>query len=124
MNKINKFFKERVLDIKKMNSDKSFRELTMKWIKKSIKYKYVYNFTWMGRPIIKYPNDMIVMQEIFWEVKPDLVIETGIAHGGSIIYSASLLKMMGIKRFKVIGIDIDIRAHNLKEINEAQCENI
>lgn len=118
MNKINKFFKERVLDIKKMNSDKSFRELTMKWIKKSIKYKYVYNFTWMGRPIIKYPNDMIVMQEIFWEVKPDLVIETGIAHGGSIIYSASLLKMMGIKQFKVIGIDIDIRKHNLKEINK------
>jgi cephalosporin hydroxylase len=118
MNKINKFFKERVLDIKKMNSDKSFRELTMKWIKKSIKYKYVYNFTWMGIPIIKYPNDMIVMQEIFWEVKPDLVIETGIAHGGSIIYSASLLKMMGIKQFKVIGIDIDIRKHNLKEINK------
>ncbi len=119
MNPIKKFFKERSLDIKKMNSDKYFKELTMKWIKKSIKYKYVYNFTWMGRPIIKYPNDMIVMQEIFWEVKPDLVIETGIAHGGSIIYSASLLKMMGIKRFKVIGIDIDIRAHNLKEINRS-----
>ena len=65
MNKIKKFFKERSLDIKKMNSDKYFKELTMKWIKKSIKYKYVYNFTWMGRPIIKYPNDMIVMQEIF-----------------------------------------------------------
>tara|TARA_E500000178_G_C16819430_1_gene660777 strand:+ start:134 stop:874 length:741 start_codon:yes stop_codon:yes gene_type:complete len=119
MNRIKTFFKERSLDIKKMNSDKSFKSLSLKWIKKSIKYKYNYNFCWMGRPIIKYPNDMIVIQEIFWDVKPDLVIETGIAHGGSIIYSASLLKMMNIKNFKVVGIDIDIRKHNLKEINKS-----
>jgi cephalosporin hydroxylase len=116
MNKVLKFFSERKSDISKMYSDKKFFLLSIKWIKESIKYKYNYNFTWMGRPIIKYPNDMVVIQEIFWKVKPDLVIETGIAHGGSIIFSASLLKMMGIKKFKVIGIDIDIRKHNLKEI--------
>lgn len=116
MNKTNLFFSERRKAILRMARDKKFIQLSLKWIRNSIKYKYNYNFTWMGRPIIKFPNDMVVIQEIFWKVKPNLVIETGIAHGGSIIYSASLLKMMGIKNFKVIGIDIDIRKHNLKEI--------
>lgn len=71
----------------------------------------------MGRPIIKYPNDMVIQQEIMWEIKPDLVIETGIAHGGSIIYTASLMEMMGIEAGEVIGIDIDIRKHNRLEID-------
>lgn len=116
MSKVFEFFNERKKDILRMYADKYFSSLSLKWIKESIKYKYNYNFTWMGRPIIKYPNDMVVIQEIFWKVKPNLVIETGIAHGGSVIFSASLLKMMGIKKFKVIGVDIDIRKHNLKEI--------
>ena len=77
----------------------------------SNKSKYSYNFSWMGRPIIAYPQDMIAMQEIIWTVKPDLIIEAGIAHGGSIVYYASLLELMG-GNGKVLGIDIDIRKHN------------
>lgn len=77
----------------------------------SNKALYSYNFTWMGRPIIAYPQDMIAMQEIIWEVKPDLIIETGIAHGGSIVYYASLLELIG-GAGRVLGIDIDIRSHN------------
>jgi cephalosporin hydroxylase len=80
----------------------------------SNKARYSYSFTWMGRPIIQYPQDMIAMQEIIWEVKPDLIIETGIAHGGSLIYYASLLELIG--KGEVLGIDIDIRDHNRKAI--------
>lgn len=78
--------------------------------------QYSYNFSWMGRPIIQYPQDMIVMQELIWEIKPDLIVETGIAHGGSLIYYASILELMG--HGEVLGIDIDIRAHNRKEIEQ------
>lgn len=80
----------------------------------SNKSQYSYNFSWMGRPIIQYPQDMIAMQEIIWAVKPDLIIETGIAHGGSLIYYASLLELIG--KGEVLGIDIDIREHNRNEI--------
>jgi cephalosporin hydroxylase len=76
--------------------------------------QYSYNFSWMGRPIIQYPQDMIAMQEIIWEIKPDLIIETGIAHGGSLIYYASLLELIG--HGEILGIDIDIREHNKIEI--------
>ncbi len=78
--------------------------------------QYSYNFSWMGRPIIQYPQDMIAMQELIWQLKPDLVIETGIAHGGSLIYYASLLELIG--KGEVLGIDIDIREHNRKEIEK------
>ena len=91
------------------------------FIKASLAPKYSYNFSWLGRPIIQYPQDMIAMQEIIWEVKPDLIIETGIAHGGSLIFSASMLELVaactGIEG-EVIGIDIDIRSHNRKAIEE------
>jgi cephalosporin hydroxylase len=80
----------------------------------SNKAKYSYNFSWMGRPIIQYPQDMIAMQEIIWDVKPDLIIETGIAHGGSLVYYASLLELIG--NGEILGIDIDIREHNRKAI--------
>ena len=80
--------------------------------------QYSYNFSWMGRPIIQYPQDMIAMQEIIWNVKPDLIIETGIAHGGSLIYYASLLELIG--NGEVLGIDIDIRDHNRREIESHQ----
>lgn len=73
--------------------------------------KYSYNFSWMGRPIIAYPQDMIAMQELIWEIEPDLIIETGVAHGGSIVYYASLLELIN-KNGLVVGIDIDIRKHN------------
>jgi cephalosporin hydroxylase len=95
----------------------SIDNLTMDWILQSAKLKYTYNFTWMGRPIIQFPQDMIAMQEIIWKVQPDLIIETGIAHGGSIIYYASLLEMIGGDG-EIIGIDIDIRSHNRSEIEK------
>jgi cephalosporin hydroxylase len=83
--------------------------------------KYAYNFSWFGRPIIQIPQDTITFQEIIWEVKPDLIIETGIAHGGSIIFSASMLALLETFELvvdpMVLGIDIEIREHNLKAIN-------
>ena len=87
------------------------------WFENSVIEKYSYNFRWMGIPIIQYPQDIVAMQEIIYELKPDLIIETGIAHGGSIVFYASLLELNamagGPRNAKVVGIDIDIRAHNL-----------
>lgn len=91
------------------------------FIKASVGPKYSYNFSWLGRPIIQYPQDMIAMQELLWEVKPDLIIETGIAHGGSLIFYASLLELIATctgQQGEVLGIDIDIRSHNRKAIEE------
>ncbi|MBT8763358.1 cephalosporin hydroxylase family protein [Desulfohalobiaceae bacterium Ax17] len=86
----------------------------------SVQPKYSYNFSWLGRPIIQYPQDIIAMQEIIWRVKPDLIIETGIAHGGSLIFHSSMLELNancgGPEDAQVIGIDIEIRPHNRKAI--------
>ena len=96
------------------------------FIRASIIPKYSYNFSWLGRPIIQYPQDMVAIQELIWRIKPDLIIETGIAHGGSLILSASMLALLdycdaadtgqvlapAISRRRVLGLDIDIRAHN------------
>lgn len=86
------------------------------FIKSSNYQKYSYNFSWLGRPIIQYPQDIIATQELIWFVQPDLIIETGIAHGGSLIFSASMLELNAIcggsQDAEVIGIDIDIRSHN------------
>lgn len=81
------------------------------WLKLSWNQKYSYTFTWLGRPVIQHPEDMIRLQEVIYTVKPDVIIETGVAHGGSLIYSASLLKAMG-RNGKVVGVDIEIRPHN------------
>lgn len=78
--------------------------------------QYSYNFTWMGRPVIQYPQDLLAVQELIWNLQPDLVIETGIAHGGSLIFYASLLELNG--KGRVLGIDIDIRSHNRTEIEK------
>ena len=93
------------------------KDVSSEFTKASISAKYSYNFSWLGRPIIQYPQDIIAMQEIIWQVKPDLIIETGIAHGGSLIFSASMLELLGGDG-KVVGIDIDIRSHNRKEIEK------
>jgi cephalosporin hydroxylase len=87
------------------------------FVKESALPKYSYNFTWLGRPIIQFPQDIIAMQEIIWQVKPDLIIETGIAHGGSLIFYASILELIG-GNGEVLGIDIDIREHNQVEIEK------
>jgi len=82
----------------------------------SIAAKYSYNFSWLGRPIIQYPQDIVAMQELIWSLQPDLIVETGIAHGGSLIFSASMLELNaacgGPSDAQVVGVDIDIRPHN------------
>lgn len=95
--------------------DSNLFEKSIEWMRLADEYKFTYNFTWMGIPIIKFPNDMIVQQEIMARVRPDLIIETGVAHGGSVVFSAAMQEMLGING-KVIGIDIDIRKHNRTEI--------
>ena len=80
------------------------------WVKTGWVRKYSYGFSWLGRPIIQLPDDMLRIQEAIWQVQPDIIIETGIAHGGSLIFYASLMEMIG--KGRVIGLDIDIRAHN------------
>lgn len=97
-------------------SKEGFRYLSDLWIKVGWDQKYQYGFSWLGRPIIQLPDDMIRFQELVWKIKPTKIIETGIAHGGSLVYSASLLNLIGNPKSEVIGIDIDIRDHNLTEI--------
>jgi len=99
-----------------MGKDKKLRKMGMNFVRDSAKYKYSYHFSWLGRPIIQFPQDIIAIQEIIWKVKPDLIIETGIAHGGSLIFSSSLLELIG--HGKVLGIDIDIRRHNRTAIKK------
>ncbi len=98
-----------------MVADGTLQTLTKRWFRKASKYEYSYHFNWLGRPIIQFPQDIIAMQEIIWRVKPDLIIETGIAHGGSLIFYASMLELLN-GNGEVLGIDIDIRKHNRKEI--------
>ena len=86
------------------------RQSSRETMLRSLEHQYSYHFRWLGVPIIQYPQDIVAMQEIVWEVKPDLIIETGIARGGSLILYASLLQLLG--KGEVLGIDIDIRAHN------------
>ena len=97
-------------------SPEGFKIISKLWIKMGWDQKYLYGFTWMGRPIIQNPDDMVRMQEVIYSIKPDFIIETGIAHGGSLIYYASLLHAMGHGR--VVGVDIEIRSHNRKSVEE------
>jgi cephalosporin hydroxylase len=98
-------------NIDAMQADEELKELRKKIYPYLAKYKYTYNFNWLGRPIIQLTEDMVLMQEIIFQVKPDLIIETGIAHGGSLVFSASMLELLGGDG-KVIGVDVDIREHN------------
>lgn len=92
----------------------AFELLSDLWLKTSWNQKYSYTFSWMGRPVIQHPEDMIRLQEVLYTVKPDVVIETGVAHGGSLVYTASLMKAMG--KGRVVGVDIEIRKHNRQAI--------
>ncbi len=114
---LDKFYKEKEKNIKALSSNKELKKIANKFIEETGKNKYSYNFTWLGRPIIQFPQDMIALQEIIWKTRPELIIETGIAHGGSLIFNASILEMIGSEGF-VLGIDIELREHNLKLIQE------
>lgn len=111
MDEIAKFQAEVAANIKAQGEDAGLHEATRDWVRALSRHKYTYNFTWMGRPIIQTPQDIMAMQELIWQIQPDVIIETGIAHGGSLIFYASMLELLGGDR-RVIGIDIDIRAHN------------
>lgn len=120
MDAIQQFEKERAERIEKNGNDEELKSLAGQWLQESMMKQYVYNFSWLGRPIIQSPQDMIALQEIIWDVKPDMIIETGIAHGGSLIFSASMLTLLEvcgeIENGQILGIDIDIREHNKKAI--------
>ena len=103
--------------IEMMAQDKSLREMSRAWLQASASYEYSYHFRWLGLPIIQYPNDIVAMQELIWKSKPDLIIETGIARGGSLVFYASMLQLLG-GQGRVIGVDIDIRSHNRAAIEE------
>jgi len=126
MNHDTEFEKTVAKNIESLGSNVEALALSRAWSRETNSNGYTYNFTWQGRPIIQYPQDMVAMQELIWQIKPDLIIETGIAHGGSLVFSASMLAQLDIcdaieagtsfnpreSRRKVLGIDIDIRAHN------------
>lgn len=97
-----------------IGTPEAFKLLSALWLRSGWDTKYVYSFTWMGRPIIQLPEDMLRIQEVIYRVKPDVLIETGIAHGGSLVFYAGLFKAMG--KGRVIGVDIEIRPHNRKAI--------
>lgn len=109
------FEEEKMKYINLLANDKKLREDSVAWLSNVSKHKYSYNFSWLGRPIIQFPQDIIAMQEIIWQIKPQLIIETGIAHGGSLIFYASMLKLLENDGL-VLGIDIDIRQHNKVEV--------
>ena len=99
-----------------IGTPEGFKLISDAWIRSGWDTKYVYSFAWLGRPVIQLPEDMIRIQEVIFDIKPDVVIETGVAHGGSLIFYASLFKAM--EKGRVIGIDIEIRPHNRKAIEE------
>ena len=126
VNPIEEFDTERKVDTMRMAADPEMAALANRFLIASTPYKYSYHFDWLGRPIIQLPQDIVAFQELVWKVRPDLIVETGIAHGGSIVLSASLLALLDlsdaiaagttldpkVSRRKVVGIDIDIRKHN------------
>ena len=123
---MNKFFEERDMRIAKNATNTDLVRSTQGFLRESILPRYSYNFSWMNRPIIQYPQDIVAVQELVWQIKPDLIIETGIAHGGSLVMSASMLALLDLcdgiesgsvidpkrSKRKVLGVDIDIRPHN------------
>lgn len=131
-------FKKQVREnIESQGSVSANVRMSIDWINKIAPYKYSYNFEWLGRPIIQFPPDIIAIQELIWQIKPDLIIETGIAHGGSLILSASMLSLLDYcdaieheamldpkaSRRRVLGLDIDIRSHNRLEIEAHPLSN-
>ena len=137
MKQMKSFAQERVENVTQMNKDDNINKLGLNFLRDSADFKYSYNFDWLSRPIIQYPQDIVATQEIIWKVKPDLIIETGIAHGGSLVLSASILALLDysdaleagilldpkLPTRKVIGVDIDIREHNLEALNEHPMRN-
>ncbi|MCS5643552.1 MAG: cephalosporin hydroxylase family protein [Dehalococcoidia bacterium] len=115
MSEVARFLSEVQDNIEGLRADGIVQQATIDWINAVAPHKYTYNFTWLGRPVIQFPQDLAALQEIIWSTRPDLIIETGIAHGGSLIFHASILHLLG-NEGRVLGVDIDIRDHNRAEI--------
>ena len=123
---MNDFEREKFKNSLAQGSDQKCVKSALDFLMTTAKYKYSYNFTWLGRPAVQLPNDAWALQELIWQIKPDLIIETGIEHGGSLVFSASMVAQLDLcdaieagtqldpknSKRKVLGIDIDIRAHN------------
>ena len=107
MNIIEEFQREVAENIARLRGDLDLQAMSRMWVRAIAQYKYAYNFSWLGRPLIQFPQDMVALQEIVWRTRPDMIIETGIAQGGSLIYSGSLLELLGGDG-RVAGVDIDI----------------
>lgn len=122
MNDEQKFSSQCLREVSEQGSSDTLKSLTRQWVDESIKTNYSYHFEWLGRPVIQYPQDLVGTQQLLWSVQPDLIIETGIARGGSLIFYASMLELIaqcgGPPNAKVLGIDIDIRKHNEDAILE------
>jgi cephalosporin hydroxylase len=119
-------FQEAIQRTNTQASDRSLTQPAEQFFARSHQLQYSYNFSWLSRPIIQYPQDIVAFQEVISQVKPDLVLETGIAHGGSLVLSASMLCLLDVMEGmdprqsprKVVGVDIDIRPHNRKALDE------
>ncbi|MDL2259334.1 cephalosporin hydroxylase family protein [Deltaproteobacteria bacterium OttesenSCG-928-K17] len=111
MDPVKQFEAEREARIKAQANNLPLKKAADDFLRESLKARYSYNFSWLGRPVIQYPEDLMAVQEIIWRLRPRLIIETGIAHGGSVLFHASMLELIGDGGL-VLGIDIDIRAHN------------
>ena len=122
MDPIEEFKTQVAGNIEGLANDQDVQELSRTWCQETNRNGYTYNFEWLGRPIIQYPQDIMAMQELIWQVQPDLIIEMGIAHGGSLIFFASMLELNaacgGPVDAGVLGVDIDIRQHNRKAIEQ------
>lgn len=130
MNPAEKFAEDCRAEVVRQAQDVEFQALTRSWLAKANSLRYSYHFAALGRPIIQYPQDMVALQELIWNVKPDLIIETGIAHGGSLVLSASMLALLDwceaaeaetkvdprASKRRVVGVDIEIRPHNREAI--------
>lgn len=112
------FEQTRALNLSELVQDSEFLSTTHKWVEASVRTKYSYGFNWLGVPIIQFPSDLVAFQEIVFEVKPTLIIECGVARGGSVIFWASMQHICGITP-NVIGVDIDIRSHTHKAIEDS-----
>ena len=116
MNKTDAFAREVADNVRGMKADDDLQAFSRMWARAVAKYRYAYNFSWLGRPIIQVPQDIVAMQELVFKVKPSVIVETGIAHGGSLVLNASLMELLGGNGI-VIGVDRDIRAHNREALD-------
>jgi cephalosporin hydroxylase len=110
------FKAQREKALEEQGADKELLALSRKWMLDTARHGYTYNFRWMGRPIIQFPQDIVALQEVVWAVRPKVVVETGVAHGGSNVFFASMLELLGDPAGRVVAVDIDIREHNRKAI--------